>query len=271
MIKYKILSFQIKSFFKMNSLEISFCLVFVLIPSLLKHFLAASSSSASCHLPNECQLVKPYEIHDRFEYTIKCDLDDSFRFDVDSVALSGDKMWQNCEILNRNKNKLFFFFLPKSPFSNLILSVKHLQHFENLKTYILNLFRHNNKTLLYSIRFHYVHGFKVIDLLRVAPQLSSSLSSIIKNSADTRVQFFRSNIEFFADDEQNRKPILTNIQPSYNALNADMFNVLLSLPAFQDAYIRENKRTEIWALIIINCVCDILNYPLFLFVCWYST
>lgn len=140
-----------------------------------------SLDSSPCNLPNECQLIKPYEIQGRYEHVIKCSLSDA-GFDIGSSKnnLSAIAEIKNCEITN--KKKFFILFLPQNPFSTYILD--KLFNFANLKSYMLKF---PNK-LFYSVRFNYIQGFHVNMM-----ELSSSSSSYL----ESRVQFYKSKLDFF--------------------------------------------------------------------------
>lgn len=153
------------------------------LPLSFNLFKPVMADSNSCHLPNECQLIKPYDITDNFPYTIKCSLTQNGFNPLVSSSNGDDSLLQNCDI-HKNRDFLILFY-PETPLSNYIFDERF--HFENLKSYI----RMFNKSLgFYIMRFNYVHGFQV-------NTMSVDLSSELFNDQYTTVTFYKSQFDFY--------------------------------------------------------------------------
>lgn len=127
-------------------------LIFVSITS-------AETQYNPCNLPDECHLVKPFEIYDRFPYTIKCLLNDDSDFDIarHSEVTTLPKNNQTCEIYK--SDTFFIYFNLKNPFTTYILSNKRF-NFANLNNYIHKIFTITKKRNA-EIRFNHINGFYV--------------------------------------------------------------------------------------------------------------
>jgi hypothetical protein len=165
---------------------IIFCVnlaIMILIQSRL-----ALETTNLCQLPkDECQLIKPYEINNRYPYIIKCILPNS-GFDIGSKMVANET--QKCEMY---KNEDFYImYNPENPLSTYILDVDKNFNFENLKNY-LKIFGYKRKI---TIKFTRLDGFEVNRLHMNQPKFDVFLNNSIE------LEFYKSKFEFFIDSKR---------------------------------------------------------------------
>jgi hypothetical protein len=159
---------------------IIFIVVIFASKTLVRHFTYAQQSPNQCNLPNECQLIKPFEIHDRYPYIIKCTLPET-TFDIGS---NFNENTTKCDELKSNKDFVITFY-PSRPLSTHILDLTHNFNFENLKKYI-QIFDAKRS---YRIKFNYLQGFDM-------KILNTNLFRLKKG---IWIEMFKSKFEFSID------------------------------------------------------------------------
>lgn len=176
-----------------------------------------ASSFDQCYLPKGCQLIKPYEIHNRYPYTIKCGLDDAgFNISTNITEI----MLEKCEINKNDDNDFLIFFYVENPFTNSIFEKRY--HFKHLiNDYILKF---TNKTV-YKITFNYIQGFEIN---------FNKYDTHEVNSANFKVQFFKSNFEFFIVENSNnnnkRRRVESCEDVAIDSIDSSVFDVFQVTP-----------------------------------------